>query len=120
MTTATIEKQDTAVEYQEFTWQAVKALAEKIGVPYYAAKDMARYQSSIGFALKSYDKTRIDIEGHVPTSNKNESDSRNVYRYSREAFLLKLELYFLKNNIKYEYVEREPGRLYGSYIRIVK
>jgi hypothetical protein len=122
MTTATTEKQDTAVEYQEFTWQAIKALADKIGVHYYAQYDYMRH--GIGFKANRHDLSEIRITGYVSSSGKNQHDSDTIQRLSWKCFEQTLELYFLKNNIKYELVkpERHPrtGEYREPYIHIFK
>jgi hypothetical protein len=122
MATLVIEKQDTAVELQEFTWQAIKALASKIGVPYYAQNDYLR--SGIGFKANRRDLSEIRIVGYVDSSGKNEHDSSTIARLSWKCFEQTLELYFLKNNIKYELVKpgRHPntGFAQSPYIRIFK
>jgi hypothetical protein len=111
-----------ATEYQEFTWQAIKALADKIGVHYYAQYDYMR--SGIGFKANRRDLSQIRITGHVSSSGQNKHDSDTIQRLSWKCFEQTLELYFLKNNIKYELVkpERHPrtGEYREPYIHIFK
>ena len=123
MTTATIEKQDTAVEYQEFTWQAIEKMAEAIGVRYYKDKD--RYHNyGKGFTRSRDDKTLIRFAGRIDVYGDNQYTKETALRYHNEAFFLKIELYCLKNNLKYVLVEETHSivrtQTFYAGIRIIK
>ena len=126
MTTATIEKQETVVEYQEFTWQAIEKMANAVGVRYY--KDSARtYDLSHGrgFGRSRSDKTLIGFTGWIDVYGDNDYTKQNALRYHKEAFFLKIELYCLKNNLKYVLVEssyKDSNAYEVNYIgmRIIK
>jgi hypothetical protein len=123
MTTATIEKQDTAVEYQEFTWQAIEKMADAIGVRYYKDKD--RYHNyGRGFTRSRSDKTLIRFAGGIDVYGDNQYTKETALRYHNEAFFLKIELYCLKNNLKYVLVEETHSivrtQTFYAGIRIIK
>jgi hypothetical protein len=123
MTTATIEKQDTAVEYQEFTWQAIEKMADAIGVRYYKDKD--RYHNyGRGFTRSRNDKTLIRFAGRIDVYGDNQYTKETALRYHNEAFFLKIELYCLKNNLKYVLVEETHSivrtQTFYAGIRIIK
>jgi hypothetical protein len=123
MTTATIEKQDTAVEYQEFTWQAIEKMADAIGVRYYKDKD--RYHNyGRGFTRSRDDKTLIRFAGRIDVYGDNQYTKETALRYHNEAFFLKIELYCLKNNLKYVLVEETHSivrtQTFYAGIRIIK
>jgi hypothetical protein len=105
MTTATIEKQETAVEYQEFTWQAIEKMADAIGVRYYKDKDRYRWNGGRGFTRARHDKTLIKFAGGIDVYGDNQYTKETALRYHKEAFFLRIELYCLKNNLKYVLVE---------------
>jgi hypothetical protein len=117
MTTATIEKQNTAVEYQEFTWQAIEKMADAIGVRYYKDKD--RYHNyGRGFSRSRSDKTLIRFAGGIDVYGDNNHTRGMALRYHREAFFLKIELYCLKNNLKYEFVNDRPISTNGEVVHV--
>lgn len=102
MTTATIEA-TTEFTAETFTWQAIKALAKKANVPFYSASTF-RTDSGIGFSASRWNPDRIIIAGYLSTYGDNEYMKRTVGKLSYENFMLKMELFFLKNNIAYEYI----------------
>jgi hypothetical protein len=98
--------------YKEFNWQKVKKLADEIGVKFYSGS--TTYSSNgLGFRINNYDKTKINIEGYVKLYNDN-YEAQELRRVSKKLFWLKIELYFLKNNIQYVVSENE------KYIQIIK
>ena len=123
MTTATLQDKETAVEYQEFTWQAIKALADKIGVPFYARSDY-RVRYGYGFQANRHDLSKIEITGYQDSSGQNEFDTHIINRLAWKCFEQTLELYFLKNGINYELVKPDKVSSLGfsepNYIRIHK
>ena len=122
MTTATMQDKEIATEYQEFTWQAIKALATKMNVPFYARNDYQRY--GYGFQANRHDLSKIEIVGYVDSSGKNQHDTDVINRLGWKCFVQTLELYFLKNGIKYELVVPEINPRTGfrdkNYIHIYK
>jgi len=98
--------------YKEFNWQKVKKLADEIGVKFYSGS--TTYSSNgLGFRINNYDKTKINIEGYVKLYN-DVYEAQELRRVSKQLFWLKIELYFLKNNIQYVVSENE------KYIQIIK
>ena len=98
--------------YKEFNWQKVKKLSEEIGVQFYS--DSTRYSTSgLGFRIDRWDRTKINIEGHIKLYN-DVYEAKELRRVSKELFWLKIELYFLKNNIQYVVSDDK------KYIQIVK
>jgi hypothetical protein len=125
MTTATIEKQETAVEYQEFTWQAIEKMANAVGVRYYKEKERYRQNYGRGLTRSRSDKTLIGFTGWIDVYGDNDYTKQNALRYHKEAFFLKIELYCLKNNLKYVLVEssyKDSNAYEVNYIgmRIIK
>lgn len=123
MTTLTMEKQDTAVEYQEFTWQAIEKMANAIGVRYYKDKDHY-HNYGRGFTRSRNDKTLIRFAGRIDVYGDNQYTKETALRYHNEAFFLKIELYCLKNNLKYVLVEETHSivktQTFYAGIRIIK
>lgn len=120
MTTATI----STVEYQEFTWQAIKALASKVGVPFHASNNYYTRGNGFGFSANRFDSSQIVVEGYVKTYGDNSYDNQKTRKLGLENFLLKVELYCLKNNLGFEYYPSVPyANSFGSndaYIKIIK
>ena len=114
----------TKVEYQEFTWQAIKALANKVGVPFYASSTY-RHNKGVGITNERWEKNRIVVEGYLDTHSDNHFTNSKVLALSTEHFLLKFELYCLKNNIEYVYTPYAPApaNVFGgtpAYIQFIK
>jgi hypothetical protein len=107
MRNATLERtvSQEEVQYETFTWQAIEKLAKAIGVPYYKDKDRYSRNYGRGFTRSSYDKTLIQFAGGIDVYGDNQYTKETALRYHREAFYLKIELYCLKNNLKYVLVE---------------
>lgn len=107
MRNATLERtvSQEEVEYQKYTWQAIEKLAKAIGVPYYKDKDRYRSMSrGRGFGRNTI-PTLIPFTGWIDVYGDNDYTKQNALRYHKEAFFLKIELYCLKNNLKYVLVE---------------
>jgi len=108
MRNATLERtvSQEEVQYETFTWQAIEKMANAVGVPYF--KDSARsYDLSRGrgFGRSRSDKTLIGFTGWIDVYGENDYTKQCALRYHKEAFFLKIELYCLKNNLKYVLVE---------------
>lgn len=117
MTVATVETKT----YKTFTWQAVKKMADAMGVEFYSHS--SRYiDRGLGLKLAYRDKTEIEIEGYERSYSTNEYTTRKLHDLARENFMLKLELWALKNGISYEFVETTnyTGKKYICGFRIVQ
>jgi hypothetical protein len=100
MTVATVETKT----YKTFTWQAVKKMADAMDVKFYSHS--ARYEND-GLGLKAgySDKTEIRIAGYERAHSDNWYTNSRLNTLSKENFMLKLELWALKNGISYELFE---------------
>jgi hypothetical protein len=117
MTTATMQDKEIVTEYQEFTWQAIEKIADAIGVCYYKDKD--RYHNhGKGLTRSRSDKSLICFAGGIDVYGDNDYTKGMALRYHREAFFLKIELYCLKNNLKYEFVNARPISTNGEVVHI--
>lgn len=126
MRNATLERtvNQEEVQYQEFTWQAIEKLANAIDVRYYKDKDRYMWNYGRGFTRSRSDKTLIQFAGGINVYGNNDYTKDMALRYHREAFFLKIELYCLKNNLKYEFVNAHPIGTYNEVVhagmRIIK
>lgn len=103
--------------YETFTWQAVKKIADEMGVKFYSQS--SRYENDgLGLKLGRFDKTQIRITGYERAHSDNWYTNSRLKHLSTENFMLKLELWGLKNNIKFEYTPAQEFQ--DAYIRIVK
>lgn len=87
------------------TWQAIEKMAREIGVTYY--KESNQYSRN-GYGImatgKNYgfgDQTKIQIISDHFNNRDAQYLSDRANRFAHENFMLKLELWALKNNIKY-------------------
>tara|TARA_R110000822_G_scaffold74794_3_gene179652 strand:+ start:182 stop:559 length:378 start_codon:yes stop_codon:yes gene_type:complete len=106
--------------FETFTWQAVQKMADQMGVRFYNEKTQYRYN---GYGIRATssnrgfgDTTRIIIEANESPVKGNEFLNHRVRTLAFDNFLLKLELWALKNNVKYVVTS---GSNY-MYIQIVK
>lgn len=116
MTTATA----TATEYKTFTWQAVRKLAGEIGVPFYSNSS---YSISDGIGLKAdrFSEDRIYVYGYERSySDVNQFMSDRIQSLAKQNFMLKLELWALKNHVQFEIHERKHSYGTERYIKIVQ
>jgi len=106
--------------FETFTWQAVQKMAEQIGVSFYNEKTQYRRN---GYGLRATnmnrgfgDTTRIIIEANESSIEGNDYANRRLHNLAYNNFMLKLELWALKNNVKYVVTSGN----YDLYIQIVK
>jgi len=120
MTNATLERtvSQEEVQYQEFTWQAIEKLAKAIDVRYYKEKDRYSRNYGRGFTRSRNDKTLIQFAGGIDVYGNNDYTKNMALRYEREVFFLKIELYCLKNNLKYEFLSGRPISTYGEVVHV--
>ena len=119
MTTATVE---ATKEFQSFTWQALKKLTQEMGVRFYNTETQYRRN---GYGLRVCggrwgDDTKLIIEANITTTGRGDTwwaDSQ-IVELSRQNFLMKVELWALKNNVKYVYTPATKNT--DGYIRIAK
>lgn len=114
MTTAT-----TTTTFKTMTWQAVEKMATEMGVTYY--KESNQYRRN-GYGIKATaknrgynDQTRIEIIFDAPTTQNNDFLNSRIRRMATENFMMKLELWAIKNNVQYIVTESS----YRPYIQIV-
>ncbi len=116
MTVAT----EVTTEYKTFTWQAVRKLAEEIGVPFYSNSSFST-DKGIGLKADRYNPERINVVGWERSfSEINEYMSHKIQRLSKENFMLKLQVWALTNNVKYEVVETNGFYHKHQYLMIEK
>lgn len=120
MTTSTITRNSNTTGFKVMTWQTVQKMAQEMGVTYYTEADQYRRN---GYGIKATaknrgfgDLTRIEIITDAPLAPREYTflNSR-IGTMATENFLLKLELWALKNNIKYIITESN----YRSYFQII-
>lgn len=107
--------------YKTFTWQAVKKMADAMGVQFYSHS--SRYTNDgLGLKLGYSDKTEIRIAGYERAQSDNWYTSSRLKTLSNENFMLKLELWALKNGITYEMFEERDfaGKKVVAGFRIVE
>lgn len=119
MTTATIE---ATKEFKSFTWQALKKLTQEIGVQFY--NEQTQYQRN-GYGLRVRtgrwaDDTKLIIESNLGLAYRHDTEwsDRRIAELSRQNFLMKIELWALKNNVEYVYTPATTN--HQGYIQIVK
>ena len=106
--------------FETFTWQAVQKMADQIGVSFYNEKTQYRRN---GYGLRATnmnrgfgDTTRIIIEANESVIEGNSYATNRMHNLAYNNFMLKLELWALKNNIKYVVTSGH----YNLYFQIVK
>lgn len=119
MTTATIE---ATKEFQSFTWQALKKMTKEIGVEFYNTE--TQYQRN-GYGLRVYggrwgDDTKLIIEANLNLAWRHDTrwTDTKIAELSHQNFLMKIELWALKNNVEYVYTPATKNN--DGYIQIVK
>lgn len=103
------------------TWQAVAKMADQMGVTYYTEKDQYRRN---GYGIMATplnrgfgDQTKIEIIFDSPSApNEYTYLNSRIGSMAKENFMLKLELWALKNNIKYVVNTTDS---YRAFIQIV-
>lgn len=117
MTTAIATKNETT--YAEFSWQGVRKIAKEIGVPFYSDSTYGK-TDGLGLHADRFDKTRIQVTGYYRAGD-NEYTGRIIKNLDHQNFMLKLELWALKNNIQYVYEKRSEKDIFGKdHIRVIK
>lgn len=110
--------QENKTEFISFTtWQSVRKLANEIGVPFYSSQTY-RENDGIGLKWDRFSHDRIDVAGYVNTYGDNNYMRSMVSSLSNQNFMLKLELWALKNNMEFKYVTTTGFA--NDYIQIAK
>lgn len=121
MTTLTMDA-PAVVEYQEFTWQAIRSIAKKIDVEFFSANSYSR--RGFGLAASRNYPNRIVIEGYEKNYGGNDYDQRRVNTLGLEVLRLKFELYCIKNGFEFKYVpamaRQNTWGYTDAYFQIVK
>lgn len=107
-------------EFQSFSsWQSVRKLANEIGVKFYSAQSSA-YDISNGMGLEwnRFWNDRIDVRGYTRTYGDNDYMRSTVYKFERENFELKIQLWAVKNNVEVVIVKDKHNG--ANFIQIVK
>lgn len=97
--------------YKTFTWQAVKKMADAMGVEFYSHSSRYRDKGE-GLKLDYFNKTVIHIDGYERIHTDNEWTRKRFYAVAHQNFMLKLELWAIKNGVTYEL--KEIKRNYGA------
>lgn len=122
MTTATYTRNSNTTGMKVMTWQAVEKMAKEMGVTYYTESDQYRRN---GYGIKATPKnhgfgdlTRIEIIYDAPTAPIEFTflNSR-IGSMAKENFMLKLELWALKNNVQYVVNTTDS---YRAFIQIIE
>lgn len=120
MTTSTITRNSNTTGFKVMTWQAVEKMAQEMGVFYYTESNQYRRN---GYGIKATpkdrgfgDQTRIEIITDAPLAPREYTFiNSQIGKMATENFLLKLELWALKNGVKY--IITESG--FRSYFQII-
>jgi hypothetical protein len=120
MTTATYTRNSNTTGMKVMTWQSVQKIAQEMGVFYYNEDNQYRRNGyGIKATPKNYgfgDLTRIEIITDSPSVRDNDYINHAIGRMAAQNFMLKLELWALKNNVKYLVTESS----HRSYIQIIE
>lgn len=121
MTTATTTRNSNTVGFKVMKWQAVEKMATEMGVTYYTESDRYRRNGygilATGLNRGFGDQTRIEIITDAPLAPREyEFINFRIGRMATENFMMKLELWALKNNIKYLVTETRGG----AYIQLIE
>lgn len=118
MTTATITRNSTG--YKVMKSQAVTKLAEELGVALYT--ESTQYNRN-GYGIRMTplnrgygDQTKVIIEANFSVYGDNQYMRSQVGTMAKENFLLKLELWALKNNVQYVVTDKQ----YDFYFQIIE
>ena len=118
MTTATITR--NSIGYKVMTWQSVEKLAAEIGVvAYKESNQYSRNGYGIRITPKNHgfgDQTQIIIEANEGYYGDNKYMSQRVGTLAKQNFMLKLELWALKNNVQYKVTDER----YSFYFQIIE
>jgi hypothetical protein len=120
MTTATIERNANTAGFKVMKSQAVEKLAEQLGVQYYTEK--TQYNRN-GYGIRMTplnrgfgDQTKIIIEANQGLYGDNTYMRTTVAKMAHENFLMKLELWALKNNVQYVVTNEDRHHYYFQII----
>ena len=109
-------------EFKSFTWQALKKMTAEIGVEFY--NDQTQYHRN-GYGLRVRggrwgDDTKLIIEANLNLAYRHDTrfTDHKIATLSQQNFLMKIELWALKNGVEYVYTPAKDG--YDGYIQIVK
>lgn len=120
MTTATIERNSDTKGFKVMKAAAVEKLASELGVASYTEK--TQYNRN-GYGIRMTpknrgfgDQTKILIEANISLYGDNDYMRNIAATMAKENFMMKLELWALKNNVEYVVVEQR----YESYFQIIE
>lgn len=120
MTTATTTRNSNTTGMKVMTWQAVQKIAQEMGVTFYNEDNQYRRNGyGIKATPKNYgfgDLTRITIISDAPSVRLNDYINSAIYAIAKQNFMLKLELWALKNNVQYKVTEDS----YRAYFQIIE
>jgi hypothetical protein len=119
MNTATMK---ATKQFQSFTWQALKKLTKEIGVQFYN-KETQYHRNGYGLRVSGgrwEDDTKLVIEPNLSLASRHDTQwlDMKIAELSHQNFLMKIELWALKNNVEYVYTPKSGYN--DGYIQIVK
>lgn len=120
MTTATIERNSDTAGFKVMKSAAVEKLANELGVTSYT--ESTQYNRN-GYGIRMTpknrgfgDQTQIIIEPNESVYGGNDYMNRRVGTLAKENFMMKLELWALKNNVQYKVTQER----YSFYFQIIE
>lgn len=120
MTTSTMERNSNTAGFKVMKSAAVEKLAKELGVSTYTeSTQYNRYGYGIRMTPKNRgfgDQTQIIVEPNESIYGQNDYMNRRLGTLARENFMMKLELWALKNNVQY----KVTGERYSFYFQIIE